>query len=538
MCLLVNISKKVSETVDLPKVRLRGFKKRIGDAKNDVQGMSSATVELPWKLSPGPQTMAAESEADEIYFGGQPGGGKSALLLLLAAQAHTKSIIFRRTYPSLKGMIETSKELLGQVARYNSIDKMWRGIPGDRILEFGAMQYEDDKEKYRGRDHDLKGYDELSEFTESQFDFTAGWNRTTTPGQRCRIVATFNPPSSRSGAWIIKRLAPWIDKNYRGEPALPGEIRWFIRDRETNEDVEVPSGDPIEYKDEILKPRSRTFIPASLDDNPYLRDSGYRAMLQSLPEPLRSQLLYGKFDLTEDDHMYQVIPSEWVRAAQKRWVERPWVRPHTLGVDVSRGGKDETIIAGRWQHWIAPLIIHPGKDVPDGRILADMIMVARHTKTCTVVIDVVGVGSSPYDFLRDRGVPVFGFSSGMAAQDPNGKLLIDRTGVIGFKNLRAWVWWLMREWLDPANYEENALMPELPPDEELFADLTTPRWQKTNTVTERYQDAGVKFIIQVEEKDEIKKRLDGRSPDRGDAVVMSLVEWSEADDPVGWISKM
>jgi hypothetical protein len=126
----------------------------------------------------------------------------------------------------------------------------------------------------------------------------------------------------------------------------------------------------------------------------------------------------------------------------------------------------------------------------------------------------------------------------MAAQDPNGKLMIDRTGVIGFKNLRAWVWWLMREWLDPANYEENTLMPELPPDEELFADLTTPRWQKTNTVTERYQDAGVKFIIQVEEKDEIKKRLDGRSPDRGDAVVMSLVEWSEADDPVGWISKM
>lgn len=467
----------------------------------------------------------------------------SALLLILAATQHRKSIIFRRVYPNLKGMIEKSKELLRGIARYNSTDKMWRGIPGDRTLEFGAMEREEDWEKYRGQDHDAKLYDELTELTQVQFESTAAWCRSSIPGQRCRVVTTFNPPTSRKGAWIIKKLAPWLDKNYRGEPAAPGEIRWFVRDPKTNEDIEVPNGDPVEFtggdgKVEVVKPRSRTFIPATLDDNPSLRDSGYRSMLQSLPEPLRSQLLYGKFDLTDDDHQYQVIPSEWVREAQKRWVERKWAQPEVMGVDVSRAGKDETILAGRWEHWIAPLQAHPGESVPDGRILADLITVARPNNRTVIVIDVVGVGSSPYDFLRDRSIPTFGFSGAMAAIDPvNDKILTDKTGVMGFKNMRAYAWWKARDWLDPSNYNVGDAMPELPPDEELFADLTTPRWQK-GTVTARHEDAGIKVVIQVEEKDDIKKRLDGRSPDRGDAVVMSLIEWTDKDDPMGWIDNI
>jgi hypothetical protein len=467
----------------------------------------------------------------------------SALLLILAATQHRRSIVFRRVYPNLKGLIEKSKELLRGIARYNSTDKMWRGIPGDRTLEFGAMEREEDWEKYRGQEHDAKLYDELPEMTQTQFESTAAWCRTSIPGQRCKVVVTFNPPSSRKGAWIIKKLAPLLDPNYRGEPALAGELRWFYRDPLTNEEIEVASGDPIEFtgedgRTELLKPRSRTFIPASLDDNPYLKDSGYRAMLQSLPEPLRSQLLYGKFDLTDDDHLYQIIPSDWVRAAQKRWVERPYARPTTLGVDVSRGGADSTIIAGKWEHWIAPLIVYPGSSVPDGRYVADLVMVARTNPTCNVVIDVVGVGSSPYDFLRDRGIPTFGFSGGMSAVDPDGNLLTDRTGVIGFRNLRTYAWWTMREWLDPSNYKEHDPLPELPPDEDLFADLTSVRWHKTNSVPERYQDAGIRFVIGAEDKEDVKKRLDGRSPDRGDAVVMSRIEWTDQADAMGWISKI
>jgi hypothetical protein len=63
----------------------------------------------PWKPLPGPQTQAFESEADELFYGGASGGGKTALLLMLSLHSHEHSVIFRRTYPELKEVISTSK---------------------------------------------------------------------------------------------------------------------------------------------------------------------------------------------------------------------------------------------------------------------------------------------------------------------------------------------------------------------------------------------------------------------------------------------
>jgi hypothetical protein len=62
--------------------------------------------EIPqsWVPNKGAQTMAFLSEADELYFGGAAGGGKSALLCGLATTSHEKSIIFRREYPQIKGL--------------------------------------------------------------------------------------------------------------------------------------------------------------------------------------------------------------------------------------------------------------------------------------------------------------------------------------------------------------------------------------------------------------------------------------------------
>jgi hypothetical protein len=57
----------------------------------------------------------------------------------------------------------------------------------------------------------------------------------------------------------------------------------------------VTDGAPFDHDGEEIRPRSRTFIPARLEDNPHLATRIMRSMLQSLPEPLRSQLLYGNF---------------------------------------------------------------------------------------------------------------------------------------------------------------------------------------------------------------------------------------------------
>lgn len=435
----------------------------------------------------------------------------SALLLILAARSHKRSIIFRRTYPRLTDLIERSRLLLNQLARYNSTAKLWRGIPGDRTLQFGAIQHEEDKENYRGVEHDLKAFDELGEFTQTQYEFIITWNRSSYSGQRCRVVATCNPPSEEDSLWILDYWAAWLKEDHPN-PALPGEIRWYAN--LDGKETEVESGEPFEYvcengETEIVTPRSRTFIPARLDDNAYLKNTNYRGALQRLPEPLRSQLLYGSFKVvSKKDHPWQVIPSEWYEAAIARWTEKPPTPQSHLGVDVARGGGCFSIIAARHFHWLAPLIELPGQDTPDGDTLAAEIIKIRRSKKTEIRIDVLGVGCSPYDSLKrleiENVIPVNGGASTKNAKD--------RTGVLEFFNLRSMMYWNMRELLDPRNNFNIAL----PPDKKLKAELLTPRWSVTKAKTEFGQ-------IRVESKDDIIKRL-GYSPDRADAVVYAFAD--------------
>jgi hypothetical protein len=73
----------------------------------------------------------------------------------------------------------------------------------------------------------------------------------------------------------------------------------------------------------------------------------------------------------------------------------------------------------------------------------------------------------------------------------------------------------MRDLLDPECGQRNAL----PPDQELLADLTAPRWAMTMQ--------GIK----VEPKEDIVKRL-GRSPDCADAVALAILRPPVYDTPV------
>ena len=66
-----------------------------------------------WVPQPGPQTEAFHSPADVLFYGGQAGGGKTDLLLGLALTAHKRSILFRREYEQLKGIIDRSIDIIG-----------------------------------------------------------------------------------------------------------------------------------------------------------------------------------------------------------------------------------------------------------------------------------------------------------------------------------------------------------------------------------------------------------------------------------------
>lgn len=430
----------------------------------------------------------------------------SDLLLGLAFTAHHDSIIFRREYPQLKALIKRSKEIAAGQGRYNNTEKVWTGLPGSKTIEFGAVQYEDDKEKYQGRPHDLVGFDELTHFTRTQFDFLTGWNRSTRPGQRCRIVATGNPPTTPEGQWVIEYWAPWLDNDHPLYPYPPGELLWFITVSEEDRIVEGP--EPVEIDGEIYRPHSRTFIPASLQDNPDLAGTNYASVLQAMPEPLRSQMLYGSFDITPEDDPWQVIPTAWVEAAMNRQPLED-LGLSALGVDVARGGRDETIIAPKYGDTYKELVTFPGQSTPDGSMVAAQV-VQHYQQNAHVFIDVVGVGGSVYDALSGS-YPGFihAVGGGEAAQDAYGQRYTDGSGQLEFKNLRSWMIWRFRELLNPKTSKVV-----LPADSKLRADLCAPRWKLTPPIS----GSTAKGRIQVESKDDIKKRI-GRSPDRGDAVI-------------------
>lgn len=447
-----------------------------------------------------PQIMGYTSEADILYFGGAAGGGKSDLLLGLALTAHTKSIIFRREFLQLRELVDRSQEILELTkARYNQTFTRWTGIPGRRTLEFGAVQHEKFREKYKGRPHDLKAFDEICDFPENVFRFLIAWNRSTNPGQRCRVVCAGNPPTHVDGEWVIRYWAPWLSENHPN-PAKSGEIRWFAGI--DGKDVEVKSGGAFLHKGELIKPLSRSFILAKLGDNPYLRDTNYRAVLQALPEPLRSQLLDANFHIRSPDNLQQVIPTEWVKAAQARWRERD--RPpgpiDVIGVDPSRGGADTMELAPRiGGNYYLPLVSCPGEAVPDGPAAAGLVVsTLGEDDEAEIHIDIIGIGSSAFDILAadDYNVVAVNFAEGTDETDLSGKLKL--------RNVRAAAYWKFREALDPESGRDIAL----PPDDEMVADLVAPCWAMTSRG------------ITVEPKKDIRKRLH-RSPGKGDAVVMA-----------------
>lgn len=463
---------------------------------------------MTWAPLPGPQLDAWNCKADELFYGGAAGGGKTDFVCGLALEEHQVSIVYRREATQLTGITDRLTELLGGKDQYHGGEKIWRF--GGRQLEYGSMPNPGDEQKYQGRPHDLIIYDEVTQFTEFQYRYLQTWNRSVDPKQRCRVVATGNPPTTPEGLWVLKYWAPWLDDEHPlyGEVA-PGELVYYII--EDGKDTIVEDGCPVKVtsasgKTRWVLPRSRTFIPASVEDNPFLMRTGYADQLEALPEPLRSQMRDGDFKAGQDDHEWQVIPSAWVDAAQRRWRLRE-NEPHgvmsAMGVDPARGGKDQMVLVPRHGSWFSKPIETPGAAVPDGP--AGAALVVQHLRNgAPVMVDVVGVGTSVVDHLEGLGMDVTAIHGSAASH------YTDKTGRLKMANLRSALYWRMRELLAPQNPDPIAL----PPGSEVKADLCAPHYR----VTARG--------VQVEAKEDLMKlsRL-GRSPDIGDAIVYAAHEY-------------
>lgn len=478
---------------------------------------------VAWRPLPGPQSVAYFSNADVIGFGGAAGGGKTDLACGKALTQHERIAIFRREGTELTAVIDRLVELVGHRDGYNGQERIWR-MP-KRQIELCSVPNLGDERKYQGRPKDLLVLDEAANMLEAQVRFLMGWVRSTTPGQKCQTLMTFNPPTNAEGRWIVSFFAPWIDKRFVGKRALPGEIRYVgvvPGENGVSRDLWVDSPAPFVIVDgqpcydfdakdyapqDIVKPQSRTFIPSRISDNPFLMNTGYLTVLQALPEPLRSQMLMGDFEAGMDDDPWQVIPTAWIEAAQARWTDRsPKGEMMSMGVDVARGGRDQSVIAKRHAgEWYDRLVKLPGKSTPDGQTLTGQV-IAHRRDSAPIHLDVIGVGAAPYDLLRTAKQQVIGVNVAEAASST------DRSGRLRFANLRSELWWRLRETLDPTNDTGIAL----PPDPELLADLAAPKWSMQG------------MRVKVESREDIVERI-GRSPDCASAVILAQLDTPKLD---------
>lgn len=218
---------------------------------------------------------------DEALYGGAAGGGKSDALLCEALRQinrpNYRGLLLKETYPQLESLIARSRMLYSEAypkAYYRKTDKVWEFPSGAKIF-FGYMQYEDDKYNYQGKMYDFIGFDELTHFSQSQYEYMITRNRPIGPGTYCYMRATANPDGKGMG-WVKARFVT---------PAPPNTTIW------SEEEIDTPAG-----KKKVK--RSRIFIPSTVFDNQKLleMDPNYLARLAMMPEAQRNALLYGSWE--------------------------------------------------------------------------------------------------------------------------------------------------------------------------------------------------------------------------------------------------
>ena len=189
-----------------------------------------------------------------------------------------------------------------------------------------------------------------------------------------------------------------------------------------------------------------------------------------------------------------LIPLSWIELAIQRWEEMPEGDFRQLGVDVAAYGSDKTVIADRRGFKVMPLDVYSQKSTRE--TAGFVVSKAREVGTGKIRVDEIGIGRGVVDSLEEEGFENVGVNVAEKSSDTE-----------RFHNLRAELWWRLRELLDP-DKEPIAL----PDDDELLAELASVKYK-----------VDARGAIQIESKDEMRKRL-GHSPDRADAVVLAFAE--------------
>lgn len=249
--------------------------------------------DIVFKPNPGPQTDFLSSSEREVLYGGAAGGGKS--FAMLADPLHGlnspgfSGLLVRHTTEELRELIQKSQELYPRAIpgiKWSERKSQWISPRGGRLW----MSYLDkdmDVTRYQGQAFNWLGFDELTQWSSPYaWDYMRSRLRSADAKELGLYMRATTNPGGSGHSWVKKMFI---------DPSRPNKAFWATN-IETSETIRFPVGHSKEGQP-LFK---RRFIPASLFDNPYLSESGdYEAMLLSLPEHQRKQLLEGNWDVNE-----------------------------------------------------------------------------------------------------------------------------------------------------------------------------------------------------------------------------------------------
>jgi hypothetical protein len=271
--------------------------------------MGESAKIIAWQPQEGPQDLFVRCPAFEAFYGGAVGGGKTDALLGDFARgielgSAWVGVYFRKHFPDMDDVIRRSFEIFGPVYGrdcYSASKYQWN-FPTGAILQFRALERDDDVYKFQGQQFAHISFDELTQWA-SPFPYTYMMTRLrSAKGAPVRMRAASNP-ANVGHAWVKARF---IDPMPAGIPLL----------------VETKSGNKYH----------RVFIKSRLEDNKILmrNDPGYSDRIYEVDPSLAKALREGNWNIVagaafpEFSEQHHVIDNYPIPTDRPCWRSLDW----------------------------------------------------------------------------------------------------------------------------------------------------------------------------------------------------------------------
>lgn len=319
-----------------------------------------------------------------------------------------------------------------------------------------------------------------------------------------RILIVFNPntvigyaaKSQKGDRWSKYRLNSLDAPNVvERKQIFPGQVdHEWIEDKLENWCIKIS-------KKEVL----------TEEDDFFFENQWYR------PNDVFRVKVLGKFPKVSQDTL---IPAQWIEEANKRWIEcenkeQYLQKKLRLGSDIAGMGRDNSVDCFRYDNYVSYFeLTNAGGVANHMEVAGKLASILRGNPNAICAIDTIGEGAGVYSRLIELGFTNAISCKYSAKASINDSPLKDITDQYEFVNLRAYLFWCVRDWLNP----KNGFNPMIPPNDLFLEEATEIKW--------KFRSDGK---IQIEAKEDIKKRI-GRSIDLFDALANTFCpEYKEVE---------